>query len=146
LAWRAATGNWAGFPVSPQPFHDHLVRSSGIDRWYFGEAATTTLTYDLQAGVAAAERDAGDDPAAILAVRRAALTVMVSAQAVSDDSSGCLGTVGQEMILAYASTDWPATGIAASVYWQDLLEYLVWEDYGLTGRVERDILTPDARS
>jgi hypothetical protein len=79
LARRAATGNWAGFPVSPQPFHGRLVRSSGIDRWYFGEDATTTLTYDLQTGVAAAERDAGDNLAAILAVRRAALTVMVSA-------------------------------------------------------------------
>jgi hypothetical protein len=44
------------------------------------------------------------------------------------------------MILEYAETDWPATGIAASVYWQDLLEYLVWEDYALTHGVERDIL------
>lgn len=140
LARRAATGNWAGFPVSPRPFHDRLVRSSGIDRWYFGEDATTTLAYDLQADVAAAERDAGGDLAAVLAVRRAALTVMVFAQATSDDSSGYLGTVGQEMILEYARTDWPVTGIVASVYWQDLLEYLVWEDYGLTGRVERDIL------
>lgn len=26
------------------------------------------------------------------------------------------------------------------MYWQDLLEYLLWEDYGLTHGVERDIL------
>ncbi len=44
---------------------------------------------------------------------------MVSAQATSDDSSGYLGTVGQEMILEYARTDRPVTGIAVSVYWQD---------------------------
>jgi len=73
LARRAATGNWDGFPVSPQPFHDRLVRSAGIGRWSFGEDAA----YDLQAGVAAAERDAGGDLAAVLAVQRAALTVMV---------------------------------------------------------------------
>jgi hypothetical protein len=140
LARRAATGNWDGFPVSPRPFYDCLVRSSGIDRWTFGEDATKTLAYDLQAGVAAAERDAGGDLAAVLAVRRAALTVMVFAQATSDDSSGYLGAVGQEMILEYARTDWPGTGIAASVYWRDLLEYVVWEDYALTDGVEQDIL------
>lgn len=51
-----------------------------------------------------------------------------------------LAGVGQEMILAYARTDWPVTGIVASMYWQDLLEYLLWEDYALTHGVERDIL------
>ncbi|MGH3631865.1 MAG: hypothetical protein ACRDRL_31050 [Sciscionella sp.] len=44
------------------------------------------------------------------------------------------------MILSYARTDWPATGIVASVYWQDLLEYLIWEDYALTQGIERDVL------
>ncbi|MDQ2880935.1 MAG: hypothetical protein M3Y48_06675 [Actinomycetota bacterium] len=140
LAQRAATGNWDGFPVSPQPFHDRLVRSSGIDRWTFGEGATMMLADDFQAGVAVAERDAGGDPAVVLAVRRAALTVAVFAQEAGDDSSGYLGAVGQEMILAYARTDWPVTGIVASMYWQDLLEYLLWEDYALTHGVERDIL------
>jgi hypothetical protein len=140
LAQRAATGNWDGFPVSPRPFHDRLVRSSGIDRWTFGEGATMVFADEFQAGVAVAERDAGGDPAVVLAVRRAALTVAVFAQEAGDDSSGYLGAVGQEMILAYARTDWPVTGIVASLYWQDLLEYLIWEDYALTHGVERDIL------
>ncbi len=140
LAQRAATGNWDGFPVSPQPFHDRLVLSSGIDRWTFGEGATMMLADDFQAGVAVAEREAGGDPAVVLAARRAALTVAVFAQEAGDDSSGYLGAVGQEMILAYARTDWPVTGIVASMYWQDLLEYLLWEDYALTHGVERDIL------
>lgn len=140
LAQRAATGHWDCFPVSPQPFYDRLVRSCGIDRWTFGEDGTTMLADDFQAGVAAAERDAGNDPAAVLAVGRAALTVAVFAQEAGDDSSGYLGAVSQEMILGYVRTDWPTTGIVASLYWQDLLEYLLWEDYGLTHGVERDIL------
>jgi hypothetical protein len=140
LAQRAATGHWNGFPVSPQPSYDRLIRFSGIDRWTFNEAGTTTLAVDFQAGVAGAERDAGSDPAAVLAVRRAALTVAVFAQDAGDDSSGYLGTVSQDMVLEYARTDWPTTGIIASLYWQDLLEYLLWEDYGLTHGVERDIL------
>jgi hypothetical protein len=140
LAQRAATGHWDGFPVSPQPSYDRLVRSCGIDRWTFGENATTMLADDFQAGVGAAERDAGSDPAAVLAVRRAALTLAVSAQEAGDDSSGYLGAISQEMILEYARTDWPTAGIVASLYWQDLLEYLLWEDYGLTHGIERDIL------
>ena len=44
------------------------------------------------------------------------------------------------MIIKYGQTNWTETGIAASVYWRDLLEFLVWEDYGLTHGVERDIL------
>jgi hypothetical protein len=140
LAQRAASGHWAGFPVSPQPFHDRLVRYCGIDRWILDEDATTTVADNLGAGIADVERDAAGDPAVVLAVRRAALTVAVFAQDVSDDSSGYLGAVSQEMILDYARTDWPATGIDASVYWQDLLEYLVWEGYGLTHSVETDIL------
>ena len=95
------------------------------------------LADDFRAGVAAAERDAGGDPAVVLAVRRAALTVAVFAQEAGDDSSGHLGAAGQEMIIAYARTDWPVTEIVASMYWQDLLEYLIWEDYGLTHGVER---------
>jgi hypothetical protein len=98
------------------------------------------LADDFRAGVAAAERDAGGDPAVVLAVRRAALTVAVFAQEAGDDSSGHLGAAGQEMIIAYARTDWPVTEIVASMYWQDLLEYLIWEDYGLTHGVERGIL------
>jgi hypothetical protein len=85
---------------------EQVVAASGDRRLLDVWAALGVATFDT------------NHPVVVLAVRRAAITVAVFAQEAGDDSSGYLGAVGQEMIVAYARTDWPTTGIIASAYWQ----------------------------
>jgi len=138
LCRRALFGSWPDFPRSPQAWYDSLSAQFDLDdqRCWDGWA-----TRDMAYQIAEAEQDlaekAGDDPAQVLAARRAALTLYYEAAEACDDSYGGLGDVAGEAIAAYARADWRASGITPDVFWLDLLQWCVMAgNFGLLHRSE----------
>jgi hypothetical protein len=138
---RMLYGHWPLFPVSPQPAFDMLeTRHHVVDR-YRGEQATMTLASKLADSMDKLEAKASADPARLLAVRRAELTLAAHAMESCDDSFGQLGDLFTETVEEYAGTDWRATGITPKVYWWDLLEICcALSDYGLLHKREAVVL------
>ncbi len=71
--------------------------------------------------------DAGDDPAQLLAVRRAALTAVAEAAERADDSEGEIGQLGRQTWQGDVTTLWgdlldPATS------WRDVGEPVAFDD------------------
>ena len=143
LRRRALCGLWSLFPHSPQPWYETLARRFDLDRrpnWDDGWA-TRTLAYEIAEVEEGLARQADGDPAELLAVRRAALTVYYEAAEDFDDSYGALGDVAGEAIGAYADADWRASGVALEVFWRDVLGWCVAaSNYGLLHRREQDLL------
>lgn len=50
-----------------------------------------------------------------------------------DDSFGIMGELYQRHLPTYLEMPWPKIGLAPKDYFQDLLEFAIWEDYGLMG-------------
>ncbi|MEW6153927.1 MAG: hypothetical protein AB1673_08070 [Actinomycetota bacterium] len=50
------------------------------------------------------------------------------------DSDGAVGTFLGDALETYASLPWRDTGIEPAVYWADLCEWCIWEDYGIRHR------------
>jgi hypothetical protein len=142
LEQRARSGNWHVFPNSPATYLAELTSSIGggwNDHRTSGFAITT---FELVAE-RMLQRATTDDER--LAIRRAALAAVIDAMALVDDSFGELGQQFRDHEHAYLELlrdrlDRP--GLL-----RDLLEFVVWEGYGLFHEVERFLRTlpePDA--
>lgn len=85
--------------------------------------------------VTLAGKQESDDPAAQVAARRAALTLLHQAQANCDDSYGRVGMTVEGALDVYARTPWRQAGLDAGVFWRDFIEITcLMSNYG----------TPDA--
>jgi hypothetical protein len=142
LTRRALFGSWPDFPHSPQPSYDSLsARLDVDDERYWDGWETRTLAYEIAGAEADLASRVGADPAQLLAVRRAALTLHYVAAESCDDSYGALGDVAREAIKDYARADWRASGVAPVVFWRDLLQWCVMaSNYGLLYEVEVEVL------
>ena len=67
-----------------------------------------------------------------LALLRAWLTVVIQVIEMADDSCGCIGDSFDQGFRAYLKIPLEKTGIEDAVFFPDLLDFLIWEDYGLT--------------
>lgn len=130
-AWR---GHWDGFPVSPAeevaPFEKvfrRLSRAGYVD------------VFRLDALVGRLTASAAGDPARLLAVRRALLTVVAEGYHRGARDDGFLGTTVHDAVAAYLATPWRDTGIDPVVYWTDLCEWCVWDSWGMTFEQEADL-------
>jgi len=133
---RALFGHWPSYAVSPQTAYDELwLHVDGgddfdEDSWPDEAQITTSQAQSLARAVSLTPvRDADE----LLAVRRAALTVAYELHETGDDSDGVLGEVGRDAVMGFAQAPWRRSGTAAPVVLGDLLEFVCFEDYGMTG-------------
>lgn len=142
LAQRAHSGHWAAFPISPASF-------AGVLRAAIGDGHHDHRMTELAARVfdAAAERLLGrashDDEQ--LAIRRAILTASIEAMDRIDDSSGEFGDQFRDHENAYLEL--LRRYLERPVLLRDLLELVVWEDYGLFHAIDgflRSLREPEA--
>lgn len=131
LGQRALCGNWAAFPVSPDPYLAQFRRVLG-DTWY--DYRATGDLVDRLAATGDRLLDRAVTAEETLAIRRAMLTIVIEAMERCDDSTDDLGQHFREheheyLELLRSHLDRP--GLLG-----DLLEVAVWEDYGLFREVE----------
>jgi len=131
LRERALRGYWSRFPVSPAS-SEQALRAELEARDFYGERATFGLARRLDAAFGRQLRRAAG-AAEQVAVIRAFLTSLLLAMERADDSCGILGDLARDHFPKYFTASWRETGLSADVYYRDLIEYAVWEDYGLLG-------------
>jgi hypothetical protein len=144
LRRQTESGFWGAFPSSPGPWYDLLSRKFDVNdnRYVYGDGwATQKMAWNLLEASAELVKKSGADVAQVLAIRRATLRLYHDAAEGCDDSYGGLGEAAHEQIVSYASTDWRSSGIAAEVFWRDLLMWCIsGDDYGLVLDVEAEVL------
>ncbi|MFU8841791.1 MAG: hypothetical protein ACNA8R_13890 [Nitriliruptoraceae bacterium] len=134
LRERALRGSWPAFPADPaEPYE--LLGELVEDRSGIWARQTFDLVRDIERLVAALVEDAGDDPERLLAVRRAALTVVAEAAERADDSYGEVGQLGLETWQAYVKTPWRDL-LDPGTYWRDVCELVAFDDYAHLHRSE----------
>ncbi|MPZ89577.1 MAG: hypothetical protein GEU81_16240 [Nitriliruptorales bacterium] len=132
LRTRAYRGHWAGFPVSPAEACDQFAAviedSTSSFRLAMDLDAVTTEEHDRLAGV----------PARQLALWRGLLTAGLEGFLHGlRDSDGAVATHLGEGLATYTELPWRDTGIDPAVYWTDLCEWCIWEDWGIRHRREK---------
>ncbi len=128
----ALRGLWTPFPVSPESYYERLRAKFNWERFH-GENASWGLAKKLDAATEAALKleDKGMFGDA-LASLRATLTVAIELVEIADDSFGCIGQSFQETFERYLVLPRQKTGVSIEGFLADLLELLVFEDYGFT--------------
>jgi hypothetical protein len=128
----ALHGSWDRFPVSPQPYYE-TIRSHYQSRGVYSESMSYRIarTLDRYAEKAQTLLKAGQ-AAQAQALLRAWMTVIVELMAQADDSGGSIAMSFDEGFRAYLKIPLEPTGIVEGVFFPDLLDFLIWEDYGLT--------------
>lgn len=128
----ALRGLWAPFPVSPQPYYEQLRAIFNWRRCY-EEDASWGLAKKLDTATAAASKleDKGKFAEAIAALR-ATLTVAIELVQIADDSFGCIGQSFQDAFERYLAFPRQKAAISSEGFLTDLLELLIFEDYGFT--------------
>jgi hypothetical protein len=127
---RALRGNWASFPVSPARYAATLEAAVG-DGWYDYQGAGLVhrqLELAMVGALTATTHDAER-----LAAHRALLAVAIDAMQRVDDSDGDLAELFREHEREYLTL---LTALHTPVLLRDLLELVVWEDYGLFAGID----------
>ena len=128
----ALRGYWERFPVSPQPYYE-TIRSHYQSKGFYSEDMSFRIarTLDRFAEKVAKLLEAGK-AAQAQALLRAWMTVVVELMEQADDSCGSIAMSFDEGFRAYLKIPLGQTGIDEAVFFHDLLDFLIWEDYGLT--------------
>ena len=126
---RALRGYWDRFPISPVHYAEALTRlykTSG----YYSEDQSFGLEQKLDDYVNRQVAHAALPE--LFALHRAFLTVVLEKMDMVDDSYGVIGQLSSSLFEEYVKIDRSALAMAPADFFQDLIEWLIWEDYGLT--------------
>jgi hypothetical protein len=132
--WRlshALRGYWDKFPVSPEPYAkmigDHLPKR------LYSRDSSFRISESIDEYVQQAKKlvEAGKSAQA-QALLRGLMTVVVELMAKVGDLFGCIGMSFKDGFSVYLKIPLHQTGINERVFFADLLDFLIWEDYGLT--------------
>ena len=129
LRERATRGHWKDFPVSPLRFERDLLSQVGEQRdleWRETGCLADAIERDVDLA-ASSLSDEGER----LGLYRAAMTVIVESMERVDDSLADMALTFSKVSEIYLTLSWERAGIAATVFFRDLIEFAVWEDYGL---------------
>lgn len=129
LEERARRGYWPAFPVSPSRFYPQLGR--WVERHAFGEGDEAFEVISQFDDLFVSLNSGCESIAERLALHRAAHTALLELHDQADDSYGVIGDEREEVWEAYLAIDWRAAGMAPVDYRRDVVELVVWEDYGL---------------
>jgi len=128
----ALCGHWPRFPVSPEPYADKM-RSRFRTTGFYTENQSFKVSDRLDRLACRADRLLTSERyAEAMALLRAWLTVVIQVIEMADDSCGCIGDSFDLGFRAYLKIPLEKTGIEDAVFFPDLLDFLIWEDYGLT--------------
>jgi hypothetical protein len=130
---RARRGYWSRFPVSPGQYAgvlERLFKTAG----YYSEDQSFGLQRQLSDVLQ--RQQAGATPAEEAALCRAFLTVLLQKMDMIDDSYGVIGDLYGELFEQYCQVGRVAFAGALSNFFQDLLEFMLWEDYGFGYQVQ----------
>jgi len=131
---QALRGHWDRFPVSPVPFAKE-IGSHFQSKSFYSQRASFGLSRTLDRYVAQAEKlQKSGKYAEAQALLRGWMTVIIELMGHADDSFGSIGMSFDDGFSAYLKLPLDKTGIAEDVFFPDLLDFLIWEDYGLTNK------------
>ena len=136
-AEHALRGFWPLFPVSPQPYAEE-IGSHFQTKSFFPERASFGISKTLDRYVGKADKFSKTGKySEAQALLRGWITAVIDLMGHADDSFGSIGMRFDDGFTAYLKIPLEETGIDESVFFPDLLDFLVWEDYGLTNdRIE----------
>ena len=130
----ALRGSWPSFPVSPGPFAEEIW-SKFKRTGFYSENASFGVAHKLDQFTERANKLLLKGRyAEAQALVRALITVIVELIEMADDSCGCIGDSFGEGFKVYLKIPLAETGIEDSIFFADLLDFLIWEDYGFTWR------------
>lgn len=132
---RAMQGFWEHFPVSPAAFADGIAAIFKPGKLY-EEDESFKLERRLTAFLDRYEENL--DQASLFALYRAYLTVLLDKINQVDDSYGVIGQGYESVFEAYYQLDRADLALPSEIFFQDLLELLIWEDYGFTYQKQPD--------
>jgi hypothetical protein len=133
--WRfehALRGFWPRFPVSPEPYAKE-IGSHFKTKGFYTARASFGISNTLDRYVVQADKLSNSGKSAeVQALLRAWMTVVIELMSHADDSFGSIGMSFGEGFAAYLKIPLDKTGIDEAIFFPDLLDFLIWEDYGLT--------------
>jgi len=132
VAERARRGNWSALAVSPAPYADKL--SAIVGDGYYDHRGTAIVVTLLESAILRALLAAGSDSERA-AIHRAVLTVLIGAMESFDDSYDEVGELFREHQRSYLDLIREFAGDCGVM--RDLLELVIWEDYGLFVGIEK---------
>ena len=124
---RAHRGYWPRFPISPGQYAGELERLFKTTGYYSEDESfglQTKLSKFLQ------REQAKATPAEEAALDRALLTVLLDKMDMIDDSYGVIGELYAEIFEQYCQLGRTVFVAAPADFYQDLLELILWEEYG----------------
>ncbi len=126
----ALRGYWEQFPESPEP---HAQKLEGFypppKKYHKTQTLVLAKTFDKFIEQANKMIKSGNLITG-QAMLRAFLSVIL--ERMMDDSFGRIGQCYAEALLAYLAVPLPKTGIKDDVFFKDLLELVIWEDFAFT--------------
>src|SRR5271165_1662096 len=130
----ALCGYWDTFPVSPKSYAKQ-IGAHFRSKTFYSKNASFGIARTLDEYVEEAKKllEAGK-AAQAQAVLRAWMTVIIELIEKADDSFGSIGMSFEEGFAVYLKIRPEQTGIDERVFFTDLLDFLIWEDYGLTDK------------
>jgi hypothetical protein len=128
----ALRGYWGQFPVSPQSY-DKKIGAHFQSKGFYTESMSFKIarTLDGYAEQATKLVEVGKSAEA-QAILRGWMTAVIELMGHADDSFGSIGMSFGEGFTAYLKIPLEKTGIDDSIFFPDLLNFLIWEDYWLT--------------
>lgn len=126
---QAMRGHWFLFPIDPIKYATgfaKLYKASGFYSKYQVSALQNKIEKFL------AKNQAKASIPELCALYRACLTVMLEKMEMVDDSFGEIGYLYGEVFLKYFSLDSAKLEMTPEDFFSDLVELILWEDYGLT--------------
>ena len=132
---RALRGYWEQFPVSPLSFAHGLTAIFKTGKYYL-EKQSFKLEHKLSEFLD--KKKAPLDIPGQLGLYRAFLTVVLENMNGVDDSYGVIGDLYESVFETYFHLERAQINLPLETYFQDLLELLTWEDYGLTYNSQPD--------
>ena len=128
----ALRGYWDKFPVSPKSYAKR-IGANFRSKTFYSKSASFGIARTLDGYVEEAKKLlAAGKAAEAQALLRGWMTVIIELIEKADDSFGSIGTSFDEGFRAYLKISPDQTGIDERVFFTDLLDFLIWEDYGLT--------------
>jgi hypothetical protein len=129
---QALRGSWNKFPVSPQPYAKK-IGAHFRSKTFYSENASFKIARTLDGYVEEARKLLATGKASqAQALLRGWMTVVIELIEKADDSCGSIGDSFDEGFTDYLKIPLNQTGIDERVFFPDLLDFLIWEDYGLT--------------
>lgn len=126
---RAMRGYWEHFPVSPLIFTSDLADIFLTGRYHLEEES---FKLERKLSNFLKKKESRLDLPGQLALYRAFLTVVIENMNGVDDSYGVVGDIYENVFEDYYQLDRTEISLPPQIFFQDLLELMIWEDYAFT--------------